>query len=65
MATPKDWIVYIDPAGETRAVVDSHTGFDDSGYLDLIDEGNTIIGFVSSGCEADAIKYGNDVLRKD
>ena len=58
--TPKDYIVYVDPAGETRACLTYHTR-----PVVLIKEGNTIIGFVSSGSEADAIRYGNEVLRKD
>ena len=56
--TPKDYIVYVDPAGETRASLWIKAGI-------LIKEGHTIIGFVSSGSEADAIRYGNEVLRKD
>jgi len=59
--TPKDWIVYIDPAGETRAVLANTV----PQPIKLVDEGNTIIGFVSSGHESDAIKYGNEVLRRD
>jgi len=59
--TPKDFIVYIDPAGVTRAVVAGTV----PKPIKLVEEGSTIIGFISSGCETDAIKYGDEVLRKD
>jgi hypothetical protein len=56
---PKDYIVYIDPAGETRAVLDIYSYQSD----DLMAEGNQIIGYVSSAREADAIAYADQVFR--
>ena len=62
MASPKDWIIYIDKDNNTRATV----AMDIKGYRqrEFIEaEGNKIIGLVSSGTEADAIAYGDQVLR--
>jgi hypothetical protein len=63
MATPKDWIVYIDKdTNETRAIV----AMDINGYRqrDFVEaEGGKVIGLVSSGTERDAIIYGDQVLR--
>ena len=56
---PKDWIVYIDEKNNTRAAIDNHTGTE----VDIIEEGYKIIGFVSSGSEAEAVAYGDQVLR--
>jgi len=59
MATPKDWIVYID--GQTQklhAVLDTHQGMD----VLMDKEGHRIIGYVSAGTEASAVQYGHDVL---
>ena len=60
--TPKDWIVYIDTAGVTRAVIALHLDNNAQEYA-LETEGNNIIGFISSGSEAEAIRYGNEILR--
>jgi hypothetical protein len=57
--TPKDWIVYIDHDNKTRAVVDWHTGTE----VEIAEEGNLVIGFVSFACEKDAVDYGDQVLR--
>ena len=56
---PKDYIVYIDADNVVRAVLDN--------YKVCVDEvivgyGSRIIGYVSSGSEADAIAYGQQVL---
>ena len=62
MASPKDYIVYIDPDGKTRATVVIHiNGYEQRGFLEA--EGNKIIGFISSGSEQQAIAYGDQVLR--
>lgn len=60
MATPKDWVVYVDSKGKTRAVLDQYTPESRVPYQ--ID-GNKIIGYVSSGSEEDAVKYADEVLR--
>jgi DNA-binding NarL/FixJ family response regulator len=60
--TPKDWIVYIDEKNETRAVL----ALGINGYVQkdfLESEGSKVIGLVSSGSQADAIAYGDQVLR--
>lgn len=57
---PKDWIIYIDPKGMTRAVIDTYQG---NQRQQMVKEGNKIIGLVSSGREADAIAYAEQVLR--
>lgn len=54
---PKDYIVYIDDDGKTRVVLSE---YDYSQGADL-----NIIGYVSSGSEAEAIAYGDQVLRKN
>jgi hypothetical protein len=56
---PKSWIVYIDGDNETRACLDY--GPYDKQSLEA--EGNKVIGYVNSGCMADAIKYADEVLR--
>lgn len=60
--TKKDFVVFVDTNGVTRAEVDPHDG---KGFMHLIHAEGTIIGFVSAECEADAISYGETVLRKD
>jgi len=57
---PKDYIVYIDKAGVTRAMLDL---FKPGTKNALEKNGVKIIGYVSSGSEADAIAYGEQVLR--
>ena len=59
---PKDFIIYIDNDGKTRAVIDEHNDRDDMTDK-LHAEGNLCIGYVSAGSEADAVAYGNQVLR--
>ena len=66
---PKDWIVYIDPKGFTRACVvvqrlnksGPDNEFKQRSYLEA--EGNKVIGLVSAGTEKDAVDYGDTVLR--
>jgi hypothetical protein len=59
MATPKDYIVYIDKDDKTRACLNYSYISEES----LVEEGNKIIGYVSSGSEAGAIAYADQVLR--
>ena len=60
MATPKDWIVYIDKdSNETKATLDTHQGMD----VLIHKEGHKIIGYVSSDSELSVIAYGDQVLR--
>lgn len=60
MATPKDYIVYIEKGtNETIAILNIFSNDERR----IKDSGHKIIGYVSSGSEADAIKYANAVLR--
>lgn len=62
MPRPKDWIVYVDKKGKTRAVpAITITGYRQGDSIEA--EGNKVIGLVSSGNEFDAVKYGDEVLR--
>lgn len=62
MASPKDYLVYIDKDNKTCAVI-----IDGGIWLhkraELQDSGLKIIGYVSSGSEKEAIQYGDQVLR--
>ena len=62
MATPKDYIVYIDKdTNKTMATTEWSKKY---GGEDVIKKaGHKVIGIVSSGTEKDAIIYGDQVLR--
>jgi hypothetical protein len=62
MALPKDWIVYIEKdTNETRAdIISDYTSLPAE---ELEKKGHKVIGYISSGSMAEAIQYGNEVLR--
>jgi hypothetical protein len=61
MATPKDYIIYIEKdTNNTQAAIDDWTG-DLPALLER--EGHKIIGKISASSKADAIAYGDQVLR--
>ena len=60
MSSPKDYILYIDKDNKTQAAIALWLTDVRS---DLENDGNKVIGVVSSGSEKDAIEYGDQVLR--
>jgi len=62
MAVPKDYVVYIEKGTNvTRAALNWPAREDLAGLIKK--EGHKIIGYVSSGSETEAVKYGDTVLR--